>query len=115
MKNVDWLKVKARLKKAVDQGVKVLKEGGEGMSFVAGQTAHVIQLEFEVHQLKSRIAALFQKLGEVIYRSKNGKAGDQAREIQRDLDLLHASLKKKQAEIKNTHLTEPIKRKSKKR
>jgi len=117
MAKVDWGEVKDRFKKAMDKGVKVLKEGGEGVGYVAGQTAHMIQLEFEVHQLKVRIAALFHELGEVVYKAKDGKgaSSNSAREIRSDLDLLHLSLKKKQAEIKRTQLARTPEKKSKKK
>ncbi len=115
MAKVDWVEVKDRLRTAMNKSVKVLKEGSEGVSYVAGQTAHVIQLEFEVHQIKNRIAALFQQLGEAVYKPQKAKAANGVGALRHDLDLLHESLRKKQAEIKRTHLARPDKKKSKKK
>lgn len=108
MQPTDWTEVKRRLKLAVDQGVKVLKEGGQGARYVAGQTAHVLQLEMDIYGLKNRITKTLTDLGEAVYQSlKAGKVQTNA-EITRligDLDTLKASLKKKQNEVHRTHLT----------
>jgi len=107
MEHTEWSEVKKRLKKAVDQGVKVLKEGGQGARYVAGQTAHVLQLEMDIYGLKHRIAKTTVELGETVYKSLKGGKVQMTSEIERiinDLDTLKASLKKKQNEVHRTHL-----------
>jgi hypothetical protein len=107
MERTDWAEVKRRLKKAVDQGVKVLKEGGQGARYVAGQTAHVLQLEMDIYGLKHRIARTTAELGEAVYKSLKGGRVQTTPEISRivtDLDTLKSSLKKKQGEVHRTHL-----------
>lgn len=108
MAKTDWMEVKNRLKKAIDQSVKILKEGGEGAAYVASQTAHVLQLEMEIHRLKSRIATLMHKLGEEAHRSMSegeGRANPEMKKIAADINFLQQSMKKKEAEVKRTHLT----------
>lgn len=108
MQKTDWVDVKKRLKKAVDQGMKVLKEGGEGARYVAGQTAHVLHLELEIHGLKARIATLMHRLGEAVYKARaNGRihADPETAKLVQDLDLLVASMKKKEAEVRRTSIT----------
>ncbi len=111
MNKTDWAEVRARLKKAIDQSVKVLKEGSEGAAYVASQTAHVLQLEMEIHRLKSRIATLMHRLGEETYQAMDdGKSQTpEMKKLAADLDFLKDSLKKKEAEVKRTHLTRSAK------
>ena len=107
MQKTDWVEVKKRLKKAVDQGMKILKEGGEGARYVAGQTAHVLHLELEIHGLKARIATLMHRLGESVYKGRaNGRVhmNPETGKIIQDLDLLTASMKKKS----NTFTLKPL-------
>lgn len=108
MQKTDWVEVRKRLKKAVDQGMKVLKEGGEGARYVAGQTAHVLHLEIEIHGLKARITTLMHRLGEAVFKArKNGRVPmtPEIQKITQDLDLLTTSVKKKEAEVRRTSLT----------
>ena len=108
MEKTDWVEVKKRLKKAVDQGMKVLKEGSEGARYVAGQTAHVLQLEMDMYGLKHRIVKTTTELGDVVYRAMKGGKLQMTPEIQRivsDLDTLKSNLKKRQNEVHRTHLT----------
>lgn len=108
MERTDWAEVKSRLKKAVDQGVKALKEGSQGARYMAGQTAHVLQLEMDIYGIKARIAKLTTELGEAAYKSAKGGKLQTTAEISRilgDLDTMKSSLKKKQAEVHRTHLT----------
>lgn len=107
MEHTDWAEVKKRLKKAVDQGVKVLKESGQGARYVAGQTAHVLQLEMDIYGLKHRIVKTTEELGEAVYKALKGGKMQMTAEIGRiiaDLDTLKASLKKKQSEVQRTHI-----------
>lgn len=108
MDRTDWAEVKARLKKAVDQGMKVLKEGSEGARYTARKTAHVLQLEMDIYGLKNRISKTMTELGEAAYKAiKRGKFQKTA-EINlliEDLDTMTSSLKKKQNEVHRTHLT----------
>lgn len=108
MEHTDWTEVKRKLKKAVDQGVKVLKEGSQGARYAAGQTAHVLQLEMDIFGLKNRVAKLTAELGEAVYKSMKGGKLQMTADIDRiigDLDTMKASLKKKQSEVHRTHLT----------
>jgi len=108
VERTDWAEVKKRLKKAVDRSVKVLKEGGQGARYVAGKTAHVLQLEMDIYGLKNRIARTTADLGESVYKSLKAGKLQMTSEIERlidDLDTLTASLKKKQNEVRRTHLT----------
>lgn len=117
MEKTDWADVRNRLKKAIDQSMKVLKEGSKGAAYVAAQTAHVLQLELEIHRLKSRIATLMHRLGEETYRaSGNGHARvtPEMKKLTADLDFLKDSLRKREGEVKRTHLTRTAKRGSKK-
>src|SRR5262249_46653728 len=107
MEQSDWTEVKKRLKKAVDQGVKVLKEGSQGARYVAGQTAHVLQLEMDMYGLRHRIGKIAGELGEAVYQSLKGGKVQTNGEVERLIDDLHtlkASLKKKQVEVQRTHL-----------
>lgn len=108
MQKTDWAEVRKRLRKAVDQGVKVLREGGEGARYVAGQTAHVLHLELEIHGLKARIATLMHRLGEAVYKGRTSgrvQTNSEIRKLIQDLDLLTASVKKKESEVRRTTLT----------
>jgi phytoene dehydrogenase-like protein len=108
MERADWVEVKKRLKRAVDQGMKVLKEGSDSARYAAGQTAHVLQLEMDVYALKNRIAKSMAELGEAVYNSRKGGKIQTNAEIERiigDLETMKASVKKKQSEIHRTHLT----------
>jgi hypothetical protein len=107
MQKTDWVEVKKQLKRAVDQGMRVLKEGSEGARYVAGQTAHVLQLEMDMYGLKHRISKVTSELGESVYKSLKGGKLQTTPEIERliaDLDTLKASLKKRQSEVDRTHL-----------
>jgi hypothetical protein len=107
MERTDWAEVRRRLKKAVDQGVKVLKEGSQGARYVAGQTAHVLQLEMDMYGLKHRVSKMTMELGEAVYKALKGGKLQMTTNIERliaDLDTLKASLKKKQNEVNRTHL-----------
>lgn len=110
MEKTDWAEVRSRLKKAVDQGVKALKEGSQGARYAAGQTAHVLQLEMDIFGLKNRIVKLTTELGEAVYKSMKGGKLQMTADIGRivgDLDTMKSSLKKKQSEVHRTHLTRP--------
>lgn len=108
MERTDWVEVKKRLKQAMDQGMKVLKEGGQGARYVAGQTAHLLQLEMDIYGLKSGIAKTSTELGESVYKSLKAGKLQMTADIKRliaDLDTLNANLKKKQNEAHKMHLT----------
>lgn len=108
MEKTDWADVKKKLRQAVDQGMKVLKDGSEGARYAAGQTAHVLQLEMDIYGLKNRIAKTTSDLGEAAYRSMKGGKLQTTSEIEQivaDLDTLKANLKKRQNEVQRTRLT----------
>lgn len=101
----DWANVKKRLKKAMDQGMKILKEGTAEAKYMAGQTAHFLQLEMDVHNLKSRIEATANRLGHEIHKAmRNGRVSltPEIKKINADLTALEATLKKKEYALKHT-------------
>ncbi|GEM_PF-6241598 len=107
MRTDEWSQVKRKFKKAVDQGMHFLKEGTEEARYVAGQTAHFIQLEVNIHSLKSRIEIVANQLGhEVQKEAKNGRLAmsPRIRELTSELGLLKAGLRKKETEIRHVSL-----------
>ena len=74
MNTHQWPEVKKRLKTTIDQGMKVLKEGGGETRNMVRQAAHLLELEIDIHKLKSRVEQTTYQLGTTVAQSmKNGK------------------------------------------
>lgn len=107
MKNHHWPTVKKRLKKTIDQGIKILKDGGEDAKHIAIQTVHFLELELDIHKLKSRIHKISYELGVAVSKSlENGRfhTGPRLKKLSSELKSLKATLKKREGQLRRTML-----------
>ncbi len=107
MERTDWTDVKKRLKKAVDQGMKVLKEGTQEAKYMAHQTSQLIQLEVDVHRVKSRIETLSNGLGKEVHKAmKNGRIAvtPAMKKMNDEILALEKKLRREQSAIHHTSI-----------
>ncbi|MDO8461973.1 MAG: hypothetical protein Q7S98_03835 [Deltaproteobacteria bacterium] len=108
MQKRDWEVVRRKIKKAVGQGLEVLKKGGRQASYVAGKTAHVIHLEMNIQGLKSKIERLSKELGQVVHTSlTNGhiRTTPEVKKLNSAIHHLERDLKKTKTELSETRIT----------
>ena len=108
MKTHHWPTVKKRLKKTIDQGIKILKEGGEEAKHIANQTAHFLELELDAHKLKSRIHKINYELGLSVSKSlENGRfhMSPRLKKLSTELANLKKSLKKREGQLHRLKFT----------
>lgn len=108
MQKRDWEVVRRKIKKAVGQGLEVLKKGGRQASYVAGKTAHVIHLEVNIQGLRSKIEKLSNQLGHMVHDSFNNghiRTTPEAKKLNNTIYHLERDLKKKKEELAETRIT----------
>lgn len=108
MEKTDWEGVKKKLLRAMDQGVKILKEGTQEAKYVAGRTAHVLQLELDIYNLKSKLESAAKRLGHEVHKAiRNGRVAltPEIKKINADLTAIESALKKKEYELRHTSVT----------
>ncbi len=105
MQKTDWAGVRKKLKKAIDEGMHLLKEGTDEARYVAGQTARVLQIEMEIHRIRTRISTLTYRLGGEAHRMmRSGRlqASAEIKKVDTEIADLEEMLKKKEGELRHT-------------
>lgn len=98
-KQTSWKNIRARLNKSVQDGLSILKEGGESAWHLAEETGQLLETQTDIHRLKSSIAKLNQHFGKEVHKTLKkgvGRITPVLKKINFKLSKLEQELAKKE-------------------